>query len=78
MNTDVANRVQSIHIEEREFTPDGETQRLKYYQLVVGISLNGEDDEIRLKLTRDQVKIFKAAKIFEEDFLDEASGATKK
>jgi len=75
----VANRIYDIYVDKREFLPEGQTEPIKYVQLVLNVKLNGEEDEVRLKLTRDQAKILQAASIIDDEasFLDEEV-ATKK
>jgi len=77
--TDVADRVAGISIEKHHFLPDGATEPIIYTQLVMPIMINGDKDELRIKLTRDQAKVLIAAQVLdEEDFLGESSTTPKK
>jgi len=63
----IGARVYDVLLFEGEFTPQGETASLKYTQLVLPITVNGDDVEVRIRLSRDQANVLKAAQKIDTD-----------
>lgn len=66
------NKIFDAHIQEREFTPPEAKEPIKYRVLVLGIKIDGSDDTVELKISRDKSQILAAADSRKESFLDDA------
>jgi len=49
-----------IRLRKQEFTPEGETEPIEYYQLLLDVELNGEPEVLKFKCTESNAKLLKA------------------
>lgn len=69
---DYKNRVTMIRLRKSEFVPEGETEPIEYYSLLLDVELNGEAEELRFKCTEANAKLLKACTpIREKTLLDD-------
>lgn len=69
---DYKNRVTMIRLRKSEFVPEGETEPIEYYSLILDVELNGEAEELRFKCTEANAKLLKACTpIREKALLDD-------
>lgn len=69
---DYKNRVTMIRLSRQSFTPEGETDPIQYYQLLLDVELNGEAEELKFKCSEANAKLLKASTpIREKTLLDD-------
>lgn len=69
---DYKNRITAVHLRRNQFTPEGETEPIEYYQLILSVELSGEAEELKFKCTEANAKLLKACTpIREKTLLDD-------
>jgi len=48
---DIKEKLIFARVDSKDFVPDGQTESVKYYQLVLGVGARGELLEVPIKLT---------------------------
>lgn len=58
---DLANKILRLEINEKSFTPEGESKAIKYNECKIICQSNGEEFEVAVKLSRDQINLLRLA-----------------
>lgn len=61
------NRVDMVRLRKSEFTPEGETEPIEYYQLLLDVELNGEPETLKFKCSEANAKLLKACAVLERE-----------
>ena len=59
------SKLTRLHIEERSFTPDGSKDPIKYSVAVLSYQIQGHDETMELKISKDKSQILKLADTIE-------------
>jgi len=69
---DYSNRVTSVRLVQDSFVPEGQSEAITYYQLVLDVTIDGEATELRFKCPADKATLLKASAIEKrENLLDD-------
>lgn len=66
---DYKNRISMVRLRKAEFTPEGETEPIEYYQLLIDVELNGEAETLKFKCSEANAKLLKASGVIREKTL---------
>jgi len=55
------SKLTRLHVEERSFTPDGQTSPIKFNVAVLTIQINGQPRTIELKISKDKSLVLELA-----------------
>ena len=62
------SKITRLHVEERSFVPEGQSQPIKYNVAVLTYQINGKDRTMELKISKDKSQILELADTVERSF----------
>lgn len=71
MSTNLKNRVSSLSIVEKSFTPEGQKEPVTYNQLIIDYSVNKKPKSMALKISPDKADLLDVADIIPTNLLDD-------
>lgn len=58
---EIIEKLASVEANQRQFVPDGSTEPVDYFELVLGFTVQGQPHTLRTKLTQDKFTILQVA-----------------